>query len=225
MTTAAKATRSKTADFSPRSFSRPERIANVLRDRILNGHYKPGERLREIELRSEFGFSNGPTREALQLLAAEGLVDRSPWQGVKVIELAKHEIVELFHVRLALLEYAVELAATRKNQDVLKEASAIKRELKASFAKARKGGMPNLGGRLMDWVFRAGGNKQLEHLWNRTMLRCRIYVYQSLRSGTGTHEFTYALIDAVVAGDVKRARQSARDLTRQTLFDLLGEDL
>jgi DNA-binding GntR family transcriptional regulator len=211
--------------LAKQTFSRPEWIAGVLRERILNGQYKPGERLREIQLREEFGFSNGPTREALQLLVAEGLLHRSPWQGVKVIELAKDEIVDLFQVRLALLEYAAELAATRRNASVLKEAPRVKKELKKTFALARKGVVPNLSGQLMDWIFRAGGNKRLEQLWNRTMLQCRIYVYQSIRKSARSEPATFALIDAVVAGNVKRARQSARDLTRHTLFDLLGEEL
>jgi DNA-binding GntR family transcriptional regulator len=206
-------------------FSRPEWMAGVIRERILNGQYKPGERLREIQLREEFGFSNGPTREALQLLVAEGLLHRSPWQGVKVIELAKEEIVDLFQVRLALLEYAAELAATRRNDSVLKEAPKVKKELKKTFALARRGEITNLNGQLMDWLFRAGGNKRLEQLWNRTMLQCRIYVYQSIRKSARSEPPTFALVDAVVAGNVKKARQSARDLTRHTLFELLGEEL
>src|SRR5690349_8465587 len=59
-----------------RFVSRGEWLARILRDRILKGRYRPGDRIREIELKQEFDFSNGPVRDAFQLLAAEGLVDR-----------------------------------------------------------------------------------------------------------------------------------------------------
>src|SRR6478735_5030445 len=94
-------------------FSRPEWLVTVVRDRILQGQYKPGDRIREAELQQEFGLSNGPVREALQRLVADGILDRSPWRGVRVVQLTKEEIVELFQLRLALLEYAAELAARR----------------------------------------------------------------------------------------------------------------
>ena len=44
-------------------------------------------------------------------MVADGLADRAPWQGVRIKSLSKPRIVELFQVRLALLEYAAELAA------------------------------------------------------------------------------------------------------------------
>jgi DNA-binding GntR family transcriptional regulator len=222
------ASRRKTAFVAPsgliaaRSFSKPEWLANVLRERIINGHYRPGERLIENELRREFGFSNGPTREALQLLASEGLLDRSPWQGSRVIDLAKEEIVELFQIRLALLECAAEMAATRQNTDVMSEAAGLKADLKKMFAKTRSGGRPDHSGQLTDWIFRAAGNKKMHALWNKTMLQSRVYVYASIRRSLKIEAPTYALIDAIVDGQGVRARQAARRMTSLQLQELLG---
>jgi len=68
--TAAKAGIAPVADAG--RFSRTEWLADILRERILNGTYAPGERIREIQLRNEFGFSNGPIREAYGELFRRG---------------------------------------------------------------------------------------------------------------------------------------------------------
>src|SRR4051812_20714424 len=95
----------------PPTMSRGEWLADIAKDRILNGAYPPGDRIRESDLQQEFGFSNGPVREALQLVVAATLAERSPWQGVRVVTLSPAEIGELFQVRTALLEYISERAA------------------------------------------------------------------------------------------------------------------
>lgn len=204
------------------TFSKPEWLANILRERIINGHYRPGDRLVENDLRREFGFSNGPTREALQFLASEGLLERSPWQGSRVIDLSKEEIVELFQIRLALLEYAAEIAATRQDLTVMREADRLKAELKRMFAKTRKGGIPDHTGHLTDWIFRAAGNKRMHALWNKTMLQSRMYVYASIRRSPTIEAPTYALIDAIVDGKGEHARQAVRRMTNLQLQELSG---
>lgn len=205
------------------TFSKPEWLANILRDRILSGHYRPGERLIENDLRQEFGFSNGPTREALHILSSEGLLERSPWQGSRVIDLSKDEIVELFQIRIALLEYAVELAAGRHDAGVMDEADALKARLKTMFAKARTGGVPDHhAGFLTDWIFRAAGNRRMQMLWNQTMLQSRLYVYASIRRSSKIEAPTYALVDAIVVGDRDGARKAARAMTDLQLRELFG---
>jgi len=207
------------------NFSRSEWLADILRERILDGKYRPGERLVENEFRQEFGFSNGPIREALQLLALEGLLDRSPWQGVRVIELSREELIELFQVRAALLEYAVELAATRRSATSIAEAPRIKSQLTKTFATTRAGTSPQMRAEFMEWIFRAAGNKKLELLWMKATLQSRVYVYASIRKSVISEAPAYALIDAIVAGDARNARCFARKITSLRLKELVGEEL
>src|SRR5882757_3265505 len=87
---------------------RAEWLAGVLRQRLWNGDYRPHQWIRENALRAEFGLSNGPVREALQSLVAEGLLERVPYCGIRVLALSDREVVELFQLRLALLELAAE---------------------------------------------------------------------------------------------------------------------
>lgn len=204
-------------------FSRPFWLAKILRERIIRGQYQPGQRVREIDLREEFGFSNGPIREALHLIVADGLAERAPSQGVRVISLDGQQILELFQVRLALLEYAAELAARRCTSGVIAEAEKLKKTFERDFSKARRNAQhPSFYGLLSQWLLGAAGNEKLKVVWEKTMLQTLIYVNASLQHNNvvGSSKLINRLIDAVIAKDVLAAREAARALTRQTLVDL-----
>lgn len=204
-------------------FSRTTWLANILRERVLTGIYKPGERIREVQLRSEFGFSNGPIREALQAIVADGLAERAPWHGVSVKTLTHRGLVELFQVRLALLEYAAELAARHPSEAMTSSAKKLKQELDAGFNEMeRTSGHPSFNGKLSQWLLTFAGNTALHDIWDKTMQQTLIYVNASLvRSHGGrSRALIDQLINSICAGDVTVARSAARALTEQTLIDL-----
>ncbi|WP_213739159.1 GntR family transcriptional regulator [Bradyrhizobium sp. dw_411] len=210
-----------TETIEPRLFSRPDWLANVLRERILKGIYKPGDRLREVELQREFKLSNGPVREALQKLVADGILTRWPGRGVSVVELGMKEIVDLFQLRLAILELAAELAAKRADPAVLVEAALVRKNLRAALSKVKSGDLALISAELIDWILRGAGNNQMTQIWEKTLLQTRIYAYESMRrTAARTEPIQYRIIDAIVEGDVVAARAAVRDLTRQTLRDL-----
>src|SRR4051812_49337982 len=167
----------KPTTASPPTMSRGEWLADIVKDRILNGIYKPGERIRESDLQQEFSFSNGPVREALQLVVAATLAERSPWQGVRVVTLTSAEIGELFQVRTALLEYIAERAASFGSEETLARGADLKRRLKATFAQAAStGASPAFSGELSAWLLEGAGNAMLRQMWDSITLRSRIYV-------------------------------------------------
>jgi DNA-binding GntR family transcriptional regulator len=204
-------------------FSRAAWLGEILRQRILEGTYPPGTPIREADLQSEFGFSNGPSREALQLVVASGLAERAPWQSVRVVELNESEIVEIFQLRAALLEYAADLAARVAPPEVLAQAAALKRNLRAEFERVRSHqSHPSFSGSLSAWLLAAAGNATLKRAWERDVVRVQIYVNTSMRKDAGAKsgKWIERLIDAVVGRDPGLAREAARNLTRQTLEDL-----
>lgn len=204
--------------------SRADWLASVLRKRILNGDYGPGDRIREASLQEEFGLSNGPIREALQQIVADGIAERAPWRGVRVVELTTQQLRELFQIRLALMEYAAELAAQAQYDDKEKHAEELKLELSKRFQQVQhKSPMhPSFGGSLSRWLMATAGNQLLREMWQSTMLRTLPFVNASIHktSGEVVHNLIIRLIDAVVAGDVPAARQAARDLSKQNFRDL-----
>ncbi|MBO1073500.1 GntR family transcriptional regulator [Roseomonas marmotae] len=210
-------------DTARPTFSRAEWTADILRERILQGTYPPGERIREAELQAEFGFSNGPIREALQMLVAQGLAERNPFQGVRVVELSDQQLLELFEVRLAVLQYAAELAACHASDEVLATGEALRARLAAAFDAAQTSGQRlSFTGELSHWLLEAAGNDTMRRIWDQTVAQSQIYVNASMRRGAGgdNRRLVDALIVAVMKRDVEAARAVARDLTRRTLADL-----
>jgi DNA-binding GntR family transcriptional regulator len=76
-----------------------QRIANHLRSAILRGAIGPGERVRQEDIAQQLGASRLPVREALQMLAAEGLVEHEPNKGAHVPWLSMHEVDVMYRMR------------------------------------------------------------------------------------------------------------------------------
>jgi DNA-binding GntR family transcriptional regulator len=91
----------------------PGSVADVLRKAILEGRIKPGSQLRETHLAADLGVSRAPLREALGLLAEEGLVEKIPYKGAFVAEVSSESIAEIASLRKRLEPYAIELALPR----------------------------------------------------------------------------------------------------------------
>ena len=85
-------------------------VFNTLRQAILRGELKPGERLMEIQLANKLGVSRTPIREAIRKLELEGLVLMIPRKGAEVAEITEKNLRDVLEVRCALEELAVQLA-------------------------------------------------------------------------------------------------------------------
>lgn len=86
------------------------RVLDVLRERILTGAVAPGTTLSQVQLAEEFGVSRIPVRDAVQLLAGEGLVVLHPGGGATVREMSIAELQELYEMREAIEPLATGLA-------------------------------------------------------------------------------------------------------------------
>lgn len=78
-----------------------------LREEILAGALQPGQRLVEEQIVARFSISRAPLREALRVLAQQGLVEHVPRRGARVTELTDTDVAQLFGIRLALEQHAV----------------------------------------------------------------------------------------------------------------------
>ena len=87
--------------------------ADEIRDRILTGRLRPGDRLDLDSLSAEFGTSRTPVREALLELSYEGLVSITPRSGMSVVGVTSQDAVDNFAILAALVGKAAELAAER----------------------------------------------------------------------------------------------------------------
>jgi DNA-binding GntR family transcriptional regulator len=87
-----------------------------IRQAIIEGIYRPGQRLIEVRIAEELALSRTPVREALRMLQAEGLVQSEPNRGAVVRTFSNAEIYDLYDLRSRLEAYAAELAAVRRTE-------------------------------------------------------------------------------------------------------------
>ena len=97
-----------------------------LRDAIIDGTFEPGEQLRDGELAQWLGVSRTPFREAVAVLASEGLVDIRPYRGFSVHRPTAQEIDDLYQLRRALESFAIRLAVENvSNADIARLAATL----------------------------------------------------------------------------------------------------
>ena len=110
-------------------------VFNTLRQAILRGELKPGERLMEIQLANKLGVSRTPIREAIRKLELEGLVLMIPRKGAEVADISEKSLRDVLEVRKALEELAVQLACDKitkeEIEDLKKAAEDFKKILKS----------------------------------------------------------------------------------------------
>ena len=97
-----------------------DQVAALLRQRILDGEFRPGVQLQELPLASSLGVSRNTMREAIRILAQEGLVRRNLHRGVAVSQLSLRDVQEIYQLR-RMLELPAILAARRPSPATLEE--------------------------------------------------------------------------------------------------------
>jgi DNA-binding GntR family transcriptional regulator len=128
------------ASLSPRALY--EEVAERLRERIFNRELAPGSWIDELKIAEAYGISRTPLREALKVLAAEGLVTMKVRRGAYVTEVSSTDLVDVYHL-LGLLESdAAGVVATQATDAVLAELQALHKRLEAA-AKPVKAGKAN----------------------------------------------------------------------------------
>ena len=127
MRTAAAVAAPAPASLAPRALY--QEVADRLRQRIDSRALEPGSWIDEMKLAQEFGISRTPLREALKVLAVEGLLTMKPRRGAYVAEMSRDDVSQVYHL-LALLESdAVAEAARRASADELAELQAMHERL------------------------------------------------------------------------------------------------
>jgi DNA-binding GntR family transcriptional regulator len=109
-----------------------EEVAELLRQRIFNRELEPGSWIDELKLAEECGISRTPLREALKVLAAEGLVTMKVRRGAYVTEVSQQDMMDVYHL-LSLLEAdAAGVVAERATDAQLQTLQALHAELEAA---------------------------------------------------------------------------------------------
>ena len=109
-----------------------EEVAELLRQRIFQRALEPGAWIDELKIAEELGISRTPLREALKVLATEGLVTMKVRRGAYVTEMSEEDLADVYHL-LSLLEAdAAGEVAARASPEQLRELQALHKDLEAA---------------------------------------------------------------------------------------------
>lgn len=177
-----------------------------LRRDILGGRIDPGERLVEEQLTKQLGISRAPLREALRLLAQQGLVEHIPRRGVRVATLSDDDVRELYEVRDVLERHAVTSMPDRPDLTGLRAALEVMRTATVTDDRLE---LANAHRRFHVEVVTLGGNRQLVALYESILVRIQLYMAVNMRreaevaraeDGVHRHE---RLLEAAERGDAE----------------------
>lgn len=186
------------------SMAGPVLAYSSIRAWIVEGRLRPGERLIEAKIAAELKLSRTPVREAVRMLAADGLVVTERNRGAVVRSLDRDDVLDLYELRARLESYASELAASRASADDIAAIDAGIRD----FGKAIR-------------------RRDLEHL-ERTRLigEANRRVHAAIIAASGHNRLAHLLSSAVDAPLVFEALHefTGRELERSNLFHQLIRD-
>lgn len=181
-------------------------VVDSIRDRIQAGEYAPGERLVEAHLSTGLGVSRMPVREALRVLAAEGIVVIEPRRGATVATYSPEQIQELVEVRATLEALNAKLAAKRHDPEQIRKleqilATGSKNSEKTDLAQLQHDNN-NFHDALADVAANATLREMVRALRERT---AAIFAPHSRKRAKQNWEEHAAIVRAVVAGDAELA--------------------
>lgn len=151
-------------------------VFNTLRQAILRGELKPGERLMEIQLANKLGVSRTPIREAIRKLELEGLVLMIPRKGAEVAEITEKSLRDVLEVRRALEELAVELVCEKITDEQIQDLKDAAEDFKASLKERDITRIAEADVKFHDVIYIATDNQKLIQLLNN--LREQMYRYR-----------------------------------------------
>ena len=184
-------------------------VFNTLRQAILKGELKPGERLMEIALAEKLGVSRTPIREAMRKLEQEGLVVMIPRRGAQVANITEKDLNDVLEVRIALENVAIEKACDRMSEEEMSRLWLAAKEFEHTIAEGNLVKLAEADVAFHDAINMATDNQKLIQILNNLreqMYRYRVEylknneVYEQLLE---EHEF---LIQAVIKHDKAQAK-------------------
>jgi DNA-binding GntR family transcriptional regulator len=207
-----------------------EIIFNTLREAIIVGELKPGERLMEVQLSEKMGVSRTPVREAIRKLELEGLVNMIPRKGAHVADLSVKDIIDVLEVRATLDGLATALASEKITEDELKELSNVQKQFINYVEKDNIQGAIRKDVEFHEIIYRCSRNDKLLQISNNLREQVQrfrvIYMkdYGSMRDIISEHA---EIFEAIEGRDPKCARKVAQNhiyIQQQIIINSLNKD-
>lgn len=192
-------------------------LAGLLRDMMVSGELKPGEKISEQALCTRFGVSRTPLREALKVLAAEGLLNLSPNRGASVARVTPQEIDELFPIMGALEALAGEIACNRITPAQLEQLRGMHETMVEHYRQGEAAPYLRLNRAIHEKLFEIAGNSALTQHYQTLMVRIHAVRFIARKSPERWQEAIReheCMMEALIARDSVRLGSILRDHLR-----------
>lgn len=187
-----------------------EQVAQRLRQMLVEGRIAPGAKLNERELSELLRVSRTPLREAIKMLAAEGLVELLPNRGAIAVALTEADVLNTFEVMAGLEGLAGELAAQRVTDEELSELQAMQFEMMAAYTRRDLSTYYAINARIHSAISAAARNPVLSQVYQQVNARLQALRFRSNQDGekwkraVKEHE---RMIEALAARDAAGMRE------------------
>lgn len=157
-------------------------IADMLRDMIMTGALKEGDKINENRLCLDIGVSKTPLREALRVLSVEGLIELVPNRGAFVTQPEFSEIREMFDIMIILEGFCARTACEKMTRNDFSELEKIHVHLEQMYAKEDQEGYIRINNQYHSFVQELAGNKSLNQIIDGLRKKILLYRFQSLNA-------------------------------------------
>lgn len=151
-------------------------VFHTLREAILKGELKPGERLMELQLAAKLGVSRTPIREAIRMLEQEGLAVTIPRKGAEVAKMTEKDMEDVLQIREVLDELAASIACEQMTREQLETLKTTMREFEEFTKTGNVKKIAEADVKFHDVIYQATGNPKLVNMLNN--LREQMYRYR-----------------------------------------------
>jgi DNA-binding GntR family transcriptional regulator len=148
-----------------------EKILETIRDAILKGTMKPGERVSEPELAERFGISRTPIREAFRQLESEGYLEVIPRKGAVVASLSERDVEEFYAIKIILEGFAARMAAENLSSKDIERLESINERLQQIAKDGDVKTFFRVHNEFHEVFIKAAGNEKLYEMINHLVLR------------------------------------------------------
>ena len=160
-----------------------EQVAHRLRQMLVENRIPPGAKLNERELSDELNVSRTPLREAIKMLAAEGLVELLPNRGAIAVDLTEDDVLNTFEVMAGLEAQSGELAAQRITDAELAEIKAMHYEMMAAYTRRDLPAYYRLNAAIHSAINMAAKNPVLTLTYSQVNARLQALRFRSNQDG------------------------------------------
>lgn len=186
-----------------------EKIADAIRDDIIKGRLKAGQRVSEPELAARYGISRTPVREAFRQLTAEGFLQLTPRKGARITYLTEKDVSEFYELKSVLEGYAAGIAAAKIKDKDLARMEELNDQMQRFHERGDLKHIVKVHNEFHDIFLEAAGNEQLYSTVRQLASRYQRFTILLALTGKNPEAVSQhrKIIDAFRERDAKRAEE------------------